>query len=84
MTEKPAEGVQGFLLYNPFTDRHWFRVYHDEPDPDTGRKRYTDYELHAEDIKVQILAGGLSLFHDGTKGKLDWSSRLFDKTDLSG
>ena len=35
MTEKPAKGMTGFLLYNPFADRHFFRVY-GEVDPVTG------------------------------------------------
>jgi hypothetical protein len=80
MIEKPAKDITGFLLYDPFTEKHWFRVY-GELDPVTGRKTYKDYELWAEDIKVTINAGGLSLYEDregkrGIKNCLDWSSDI--------
>lgn len=74
MTEKPAKDVKGFLLYNPITEKYWFRVY-GEIDPVTKRKTYTDYALWAEDIEVTINASGLSLYEDD-KNRLDWSSKL--------
>jgi len=76
MTEQPAKGVKGFFLYNPFTERHFFRVY----DPD-NKRQYKDYVVSAEDIEVEILAGGLSLYHDGKSGRLDWASRYLRRPE---
>lgn len=79
MKETPAEKVRGFFLYNPFTKRHFFRVY-GETDPVTGRKSFTDYKVCAEDIEVTIEAGGLSLYEgDEEKNRLDWSSKVLGK-----
>ncbi len=76
MNEKSATGVRGFFLYNPFTKRHFFRVY-DEKD----RSKFTDYKVCAEDIEVTIHAGGLALYEseDGEKNRLDWSSEALGK-----
>jgi hypothetical protein len=89
MTEKPAENVRGFFLYNPFDNRHFFRVY-GEVDPATGHKSFTDYKVRAEDIEVTIHAGGLSLYEsepddpDSVHNKLDWSSEALGKDLVAG
>jgi hypothetical protein len=75
-TEKPAKGVRGFILYNPFTGNRWFRIY----DPETKGK-YTDYKISAEDIQVEILAGGLSLYEGEQGNRLDWASDIFTKKE---
>ena len=54
-TESPAKGRKGFILYNPFDEKHFFRIY----DPENKRK-FTDYEV-CEEVEVQVL-GDLSLF----------------------
>jgi hypothetical protein len=79
MIEKPAKDVRGFLLYNPITEKHWFRVY-GEIDPITNRKTHTDYSLCAEDIEITINAGGLSLYEGEDEfdfgNRLDWSGKV--------
>lgn len=71
MTEKPAKDVSGRFLYDPRTNRYWFRVY-GEADS-TGKKTWIDYDLAAEDIRVTISSTSLSLY-EGDKNRLDWSS----------
>jgi len=82
MTEKPANKVRGFLLYNPITERHFFRIY-GEADPKTGRKPFTDYKVCAEDIELTIEATGLALYEvengDEEKNRLDWSSKVLGR-----
>ena len=82
MTEKPANKVRGFLLYDHLEDRHFFRVY-GEVDPATGRKSFTDYNLSAEDIEVTIEATTLSLYEcdleDDKANRLSWSSKYLRK-----
>ncbi len=77
MNEKSAKNVTGFLLYNPYEEKHFFRVY-GEKNPETGRKEYTDYRLSAEDIEVTIKSDDLSLYEseDDEKNRLDWMSRI--------
>jgi hypothetical protein len=76
MSEVSAKGKRGFLLLNPFTWKHFFRIY----DPDDKRK-FKDYRLAAEDIEIEILCGGLSLYDgdDEEKARLDWSSEVLGK-----
>lgn len=50
METKPAEDVEGYLLYHPLTKRHFFRVYNPE-----DKSKFDDYELGAESIKIKIL-----------------------------
>lgn len=71
-TEEDAKGKTGFLLYNPFTEKHFFRIYHP-----TNKRIYTDYRLSAEDIEVTILAGSLSLYKNKEGDSwLGWSSKI--------
>jgi hypothetical protein len=80
MNEKNAEGVRGFLLYNPFDRKYFFRVY-DEHD----KRKFTDYKLCAEDIEVTIEAGGLALYEsDVVQNRLDWSSEALGKDLVPG
>ena len=74
MTEKPANGVEGFFLYDPFEDRHFFRVY-GEVDSATGRKSFIDYRMLAEDIKVTIQSNRLSLYETENGNCLNWATR---------
>lgn len=75
MTEKIAEGVEGFLLYDFEEDKHFFRVQHE------GGK-FTDYELCAEDIKVTLTGNHISLFDrkEGDRmGKVNWASSYLNR-----
>lgn len=76
MTETPAKGKKGFLLYNPFSKNYFFRIY----DP-VDKSKFTDYRLAAEDIEVEIVADGLSLYaSDGDeRSLLDWSSEALGR-----
>lgn len=74
MTEKPALGQQGFLLYSPFTHKHFFRVY----DPH-DKSKFKDYDLCAEDIQVTITDRFTTLYHDGEDGRLDYSRRVLGR-----
>jgi hypothetical protein len=76
MTETPAKGVRGFLLYNPFSERHFFRIY----DPN-DKSKFKDYRLAAEDVEIEILSGQVALYDykDGEKGRLDWDSRVLGR-----
>jgi hypothetical protein len=81
MIEKPADNVRGFLLYNPFDKKHFFRIY---DDTDTTRRTFTDYKLCAEDIEVTIHTSGLSLYENrphksGWDNCLDWSSKTLGR-----
>jgi hypothetical protein len=78
MTEKSADGVTGFLLYSPFDQRLFFRVYH-------GPKQYTDYKIAADDIEVTLVDPHLSLYEDGSdNNKLDYSSAVLGKETNNG
>ncbi len=68
MNKESAKDVEGFLLYNQFTEKFWFRRYADEPD---GRKTFKDYEIRHYDIKVKIIDGG-AFFEDGETRYIDY------------
>lgn len=81
MLEKPAKGVRGFLLYNPFDDRHFFRIYDKE-----NKRKFKDYAISIEDLEIEILASGASLMEyqpDEQPGiypnVIDWSSSVYSK-----
>lgn len=71
MTETTAEGVTGYLLYNPHNGKTFFRVYSDD------KNTHVDYKLAAEDLKVTVLSKAVSLYTDDDDGKsrIDWSSK---------
>jgi hypothetical protein len=80
-TEIPAAGVKGFLLLNPHTNLYFFRVY--DPDPGDGTpNKYTDYDLTAEDIEVELSSNYNALFkRDGQRrGALDFASTVSSKS----
>lgn len=74
MTETPAKGTKGFLLYSPFDEQFFFRIYTSE-----DKREFKDFRLAAEDIEVEILADDLSFYEDGERKKLDWSSEVLGK-----
>lgn len=74
MREKPTKGTKGFLLYSPFTDKYFFRVYNED-------KTYKDYELWAEDIEIEIIDEHTSLKESEKGNRLDYSSKVLGKTD---
>lgn len=72
MNEEKAKGKRGFLLYSPYTKKHFFRVYES-----ADKRQFTDYDLCAEDIGVEILDEFTALFktEDG-RNRLDYNSRV--------
>lgn len=70
--EKPTKGVRGFILYSPFGKeggRYFFRVY-------TPQGQFTDYDIRAEEIEVELDGEWLSLYEsENGKNYLDWSSK---------
>lgn len=80
MTEKPAKGVRGHLLWDNFLMEYVFRVYGEADEQ--GRRPFTDYDLKAEDIQVEVLSGNLSLHGAGwlrEYPELDWASSYTGK-----
>lgn len=84
MIEKEAKGTKGYLFFNIFTKKYFLRVYN-EQDVETRKKlndyTYKDYRLSSEEIGIEILSGGLSLYEDedGKNNKLDWSSKVLGR-----
>ena len=64
------------MLYSPFTQKHFFRIYHED-------KSFTDYKICAEDIEVQILDDAIELYEteDEGKNRLDFSRRVLGKDE---
>lgn len=77
MSEQPADGKKGFLLYNPFTKKHFFRIYESD-----DKRKFTDYKICAEDIEIEIIGDGIALYKsdDGEDNLLDWSSKVLGRT----
>lgn len=73
--EREAKGIKGFLLYNPITKNHFFRI-HNKKNP----AKFKDYKLTAEDIEIRLLSNFNSLvdYDDGSKA-LDYSSEVLGK-----
>jgi hypothetical protein len=69
--EKSAKNQKGFLLYSPFKKVHFFRIYNGET--------FTDYDLFAEEIEIQIIGDWVSLYESEEKNKLDFSSKALGK-----
>lgn len=59
--------MKACILYNPFTEDRWFRVYSED-------KKYKDYELKAERLPVKILSKAI-LVHNNEQNYLDWDLR---------
>lgn len=78
MSERPAKGVRGFLIYqqdpaNACTGGWVFRVY------DETKQSFKDYALLAEDIQIEIVGGVYSLFELGAVNTLSWSSEYLNR-----
>lgn len=69
--ETPAKGTKGFLLWNPFDKCYFFRIYNED-------KSFTDYDLRAEEIAVELTSNFVSLY-DGDNPKIDFSSEVLGK-----
>lgn len=69
--EKSAKNKKGFLLYSPVRKGYFFRIYDGE--------NFTDYELFAEEIEIQILGDWVSLYTSDKKNKLDFNTRTLIK-----
>lgn len=73
--ETPAKGVKGSLLWNPWTERHFFRVY------DKKNKTYTDYAIRVEDLEMEIQSNIVSIYAGTTlrPACIDWSTKYLKK-----
>lgn len=76
MIEKSAKEVKGFLLYQHGVDEATFvfRVYDAE-----DKRKFVDYDLAAEDIELTIDSDVLSLYDNGDRSRLDWSSKYLNR-----
>ena len=69
--EKPAKDQRGFLLYSPYKQTYFFIIYEGE--------NFTDYELFAEEIEIQILWNYTSLYTSEENNKLDFSTKVLGR-----
>ena len=67
--EKPAKGVRGFLLYDYFTHRNFFRTYNED-------KTFVDYDICAEDIEIEIIDESISLYVCEDRNRVDYTSEV--------
>jgi hypothetical protein len=65
--ENPAKGKRGFLLYSPIRKEYFFRIYDGE--------NFTDYNLLAEEIEIEIVGNSISLYENEERNNLDFSSK---------
>jgi hypothetical protein len=73
--EIPAKGIRGHLLYSPFANKHFFRVYSDD------RESFVDYDVTADDIEIELLSNFNSLYEGENRNKLDYSSKVLGKNN---
>lgn len=73
VNETRANGVTGFLLYDPFEKRHFFRVYKGD-----DKSQFTDYKICADDVEV-ILVDNFVALYDGKENKLDYASEVMGR-----
>lgn len=66
MNEIPAKGQRGFLLYNPFDHKYFFRVYAED-------RSFVDYDLCVEDLEIEILDKFTSLYKGPERNRLDYN-----------
>lgn len=69
MSSLTAEGLEGFILFDPIRNKYFFRVYDEQ-------FKYKDYELRIESLKVKILSDA-SLYEGHCKNYIGWSERAF-------
>ena len=65
--EKPAKGKRGFLLYSPSRKEYFFRIY--------DGKNFTDYNLLAEEIEIEIVGDWVSLYESEENNILEFSTK---------
>lgn len=77
MNERPAKGTKGFFLYDPITQKYFFRIY----DPSDKRK-FVDYKLCFEDLEVEIVDQFTSFYEgeEGERNRLDYSSQVLGRS----
>jgi len=71
MKEINAKGKRGFILYSPIEKRYFFRIYHGDT--------FTDYDINAEEIEIEIIGDWTSLYESEEYNKLDFSSKALGK-----
>lgn len=69
ITETPATGIRGILIYLPFQKgqgegRYVFRVYDAE-----DKRKFIDYEMNIDDLQIEIYGNYSSLYLDSETGK---------------
>lgn len=69
--EKPAKGKRGFLLYSPARQEYFFRIY--------NGKNFTDYDLLAEEIEIEIVGDWVSLYENEERNLLEFSTKALGK-----
>jgi hypothetical protein len=75
MKETEAKGKKGYLLYSPIAECPFFRIYHG----DDERGDFTDYNIHAEEIEIEIIGDWTSLYEGEKYNKLDFSSKALGR-----
>lgn len=74
ISEERAKGKKGFLLKN-LSGEYFFRVYNEDED-----RTYTDYDLVAHDIEIEIIDNYTALYkRDDDNNILDYTSRVLGK-----
>ena len=76
-SEEPAKGKRGFLLYCPFKKKQVFRIYESE-----DKEQFTDYEICADDIEIEILDEFTTLYKTGNKVRIDYNRKVLGKPPL--
>jgi hypothetical protein len=75
--EKSANGVKGFIIFalgDPY-----FRVYHEEKD-EHGYRKFTDYKICHEDLKITIHDDSASLYErPNDDNTLDYTSKVLGR-----
>jgi hypothetical protein len=75
MDEKPAKGIQGFILWTPRSGGPVFRVY-DEND----RSKFIDYDICHNDLEVEIVSDCAVFRQSGSRGNtLDYSNAVLGR-----
>jgi hypothetical protein len=72
MKEKPAKDTKGYIMYNPFKDKYFFRIYQ-------GSGNFIDYDINIEELEVKISSKYASFYEEKDYKKLDWSSEALGK-----
>lgn len=76
MTENKAAGVKGYILQG-LNKKHFFRVYKENGN-------FVDYDIHCEELEVEILSDWFSFYESKDKNILDWSSKALGLENKDG